>query len=388
MNFADHYFSRYHSHPRLFNDAAEESVGIVVVIPCYDDELIFSTLQSLSVAHPLQLGSIEVIVIVNSGVNSPLNAVEHNRQIFAKLKTQSESGYYQRFNLFPFSVEGTPKKIAGVGFARKMGMDEAVRRFADLDKPRGIIVSLDADCLVSADYFQTIEDAFRENPQKEAFTFGFQHDFDPSLYSQEEIEACRLYEMYLRYYRSALHSTGFPYSFHTIGSCFAVTALAYTKVGGMPSRQGGEDFYFLHKLAPMNAIGEIADTLVYPSPRISDRVPFGTGPSVQNIIADGNGYKVYNYRLFDILRSFFDCFEQFAVSEDICNIPHEIINFVGEEKLLKIIAECRQNARQGQKLTKRLFSKFDAFFIVKFLNSFDENSAYPPVDILEAVDPQ
>jgi len=31
-----------------------------------------------------------------------------------------------------------------------------------------------------------------------------------------------------------------------------------------------------------------------------------------------------------------------------------------------------------------MVDKFDAFFIVKFLNSFDSQSAFPPIDVLEA----
>ena len=67
-----------------------------------------------------------------------------------------------------------------------------------------------------------------------------------------------------------------PYSFHTIGSAFALTASAYTRQGGMNRRKAGEDFYFINKLIKGEIFGEINDTKVIPSPRISDRVPFGT----------------------------------------------------------------------------------------------------------------
>ena len=285
----------------------------------------------------------------------------------------------------PVIIENISKKIAGVGYARKTGMDEAVRRFAAINKPDGIIVSLDADSLVNKNYFVSIENNFRQNPKNEVFTFQFQHDFNPILYSKEEIEACKLYEIYLRYFRLALLSTAFPYCFHTIGSCFGVKASAYVKVGGMPCKQGGEDFYFLHKLAPMTTIGEIKEILVYPSPRLSDRVPFGTGPSVKNIM-ENNHYLVYNVRLFFILKDFFSSLHRLANTEniDLNIIPQEIIDFVGKDNLLSIINECRKNAKLGKNLTKRLFSKFDAFFIVKFLNSFDAKSNYPPMDVFEA----
>ena len=40
-----------------------------------------------------------------------------------------------------------PAKDAGVGLARKTGMDEALYRFNMLGKPEGIILSYDADSL-------------------------------------------------------------------------------------------------------------------------------------------------------------------------------------------------------------------------------------------------
>ena len=375
MDFATRYFSRYCAYPPFFDEPPGDDVGMVVVIPCYDDAMVFDTLRSLEMTQP-STSPVEVLVVVNSGETTPDEIVKENRRIFTELQNRGQSDYYHRFKLLPIIIEKVPRKRAGVGHARKTGMDEAVRRLAGINKPGGIIISLDADTLVHEAYFSRIENAFRTGAGKEVFTLQFEHDYNPQRYSKEEIEACRLYEMYLHYFKSALSMTGFPYCFHTLGSCFAVTAQAYVKVGGMPCRQGGEDFYFLHKLAPMTNVGEISGTLVYPSPRISTRVPFGTGPSVKNIIENKN-FRVYPFDLFLILKRFFDCFNDFSDLEhpvNLNNVPNEIIDFVGEKKLLAIINECRLNTKGEKNLTKRLFSKFDAFFIVKFLNSFDENS--------------
>jgi len=369
MSFSEHYFSHYSNFPVFFECISEKNTDCVVVIPCYNDDFVFKTLTSLENTAETEF-AVEVIVVVNSGENTPNAIVEENKRIFDKLNEQSKRSYYKRFRLLPIFIENVPKKIAGVGNARKIGMDEAVRRFAGIDNPNGIIASLDADCLVSENYFCTIEKAKKENPKKEGFVFEFQHDFDINIYSAQEIEACRVYENYLRYYKSALKMSGFPHSFYTIGSCFAVTANAYTKIGGMSRRQGGEDFYFLHKLAQMTEIVEIDETLVFPSPRISERVPFGTGPTVKNIVERGE-FRAYNYELFLILKRFFDCFQRFSENKkvELSEIPTEIINFAGEKNLLAIFDECFSNAKQGQNLKKRLFSKFDAFFIVKFLKS-------------------
>ncbi len=65
------------------------------------------------------------------------------------------------------------------------------------------------------------------------------------------------------------------------------------------------------------------------------------------------------------------------------NIPEEILNFYTKEKLKIDINEAKQNSSSKEKFSKRFFSKFNAFFIIQFLNSFNEESKFPPKDVLE-----
>lgn len=382
MNFAASYFSRYKLLPPFHFDEPDNNTDIIVIIPCYDDESVFETLDSLEKANPIQ-SKIEVIVVVNSGERTPVEIVEKNRKIYNQLLQEAESKLYKNFDLLPVIVEGTVRKKAGVGFARKTGMDEAVRRFAAINKPSGLIVSMDADTLVSPNYFQIIEECFAKESAV-SFTFQFQHDFDTAKYPAEIIDACKKYETYLRYYRLALKMFNFPFAIHTIGSCFAVRAEAYTKLGGMPIRQGGEDFYFLQKAIKMHPVCEVKDLIVYPSPRISERVPFGTGPSVRTIIETGD-YQVYNFNLFLLLKSFYELFPLLE-HEDLNNkIPPEILSFIGHNVFDDLLAECRKYSSTSKAFLKRMYDKFDAFFIVKFLNSFADNNIYPLMDVEDAV---
>jgi hypothetical protein len=384
MTFAKNYFGRFKSGPKIFNIDPCPKTGIIVVIPCYNDIFIFETLKSLDSATPAEV-KVEVIVIVNSGENTGDEIVTINRQIHQQLVLNKTADVYKTFDLLVHLAENVPTKVAGVGHARKTGMDEAVRRFNTIENADGIIVSLDADCLVSTNYFVSIEKYFRNNQKSGACTIQFRHDFDENKYDKDVISACQLYEIYLRYFRLSLSFSGFPYPLHTIGSCFCVKAESYIKAGGMSQRQGGEDFYFLHKLAPMTNVGTINETLVFPSPRISDRVPFGTGPAVNKIISEGN-YKVYNFALFKILKQFYSGFDSLYIanSENILAqiIPEEIFVYADTENLQAIIIECRQNTNKPTAFRKRMFSKFDAFFAIRFLNSFDEQSKYPPEDVL------
>lgn len=381
MNFASFYFDRFNSKPKIFNNNPCSNTGIVVVIPCYRDEFVFKTLDSLEKAKNVSLG-IEVIIILNSSENDSDKTIQMNKKISDELSLRADSLYYSNFNLLVHNEVNIPPKSAGVGNARKIGMDEAVRRFEFLNKPDGIVLSLDADTIVETDYFIKIESAFIENVKTGAFYFQFQHDFDNLVYEEDVINACKLYEIYLRYFRLALNYSGYPNSIHTIGSCFGVKAINYIKAGGMSRRQGGEDFYFLHKLSSQAKIGAVRDIIVRPSPRVSDRVPFGTGPAVGQII-NSKDYKVYQFRLFILLKDFFELFEDFHsdYNGSAKQIPLEILNYFGESKISVIVAECLKNTNNYKAFNKRMFSNFDAFAIVKFLNSFNEDSDYGKVDV-------
>ena len=381
MNFADYYFVRYKVLPPFFKDKPGKTVSMIVTIPCLDDDFVFQTLDSLENANPVS-AKIEVIVNVNSGTQTPYVIIERNRIIFNELQHKADIGFYKKIRLLPILSEGTDRKKAGVGFARKTAMDEAVRRFASIDTPDGLIVALDADALVAKTYFQEIEKAIN-SLSVPCLTFQFQHQYDEKVYPANVINACKLYEIYLRYYRLALKAFDFPYAIHTIGSCFAIRAEAYVKLGGMPPRQGGEDFYFLQKAIKMHPVFEVKTPIVFPSPRISDRVPFGTGPSVRNIIEKGK-FEVYNPMLFGVLKDFYSLFpvmEHDGVKEQI---PGLILDYVDAEKFEEIRLECRKYSSTSHAFMKRMYDHFDAFFVVKFLNSFNQSADYPPVDMMEA----
>ncbi len=375
MVVAGNFFSRYKSIPKIFDNPCSPKTGIIVVIPCYNDPHIFKTLESLennNFSYPDI--DIEVIVVVNSSINTRNEILNINKEIYNKLSNQNDSNFYKRFKLLPCIFENIPKKIAGVGYARKIGMDEALRRFDEINNPDGVIISLDADTLVSKEYFDTIIYEFYLQRKRQACVFQFNHNFDAELYSEKEIEACKKYEAYLRYFKLCLKYCGYPTPIHTIGSCFGVKAPEYAKSGGMSCRQGGEDFYFLHKLSTLTEIGEIKKIIVFPSPRVSDRVPFGTGPAVKKII-EYKEYKVYNFELFKILKLFYNNIEAYFLLENhnISEIiPSEIIEFTSKEKIIKLIEEIKSNCSNLNSFKKRFFFVFDAFFIIKFLNFCSE----------------
>ncbi|MCF0206717.1 MAG: glycosyltransferase family 2 protein, partial [Bacteroidales bacterium] len=153
MNLAEFYRNRYSVGPQIFNDNPRIDTGIIVVIPCYDDEHIFTTLDSLDNADQPPC-TVEVIVVVNSAEDTPSGIISKNRDIYSRLC--KITGKFSNFALKPHIIEGVCHKFAGVGNARKTGMDEAVDRFTKIENEKGIIVSLDSDCLVAKGYFVKI----------------------------------------------------------------------------------------------------------------------------------------------------------------------------------------------------------------------------------------
>lgn len=379
--FGNNYLSKSKTFERKISSPVNPNIDAIVSIPCYDEDFLFSTLDSLNAAMlkcPSKL--VEVIVVINSSKDSSEEIVHKNLMLSQSLNEfcGEESAHYS-FTLHQILLENIPPKIAGVGYARRVGMDEAVCRYNDISKPDGLIISLNADSLVSENYFSSIFSAVKANKKSPAYVFGFCHNYDTKLFSEEEIVATKLYEKYLYYHKENLKIAGFPHYFHTIGSCFACTAIAYIKAGAMPCRQAGEDFYFLHKLANLGDVFEISETLVFPASRVSNRVPFGTGKAVDTIL-ENKYFDVYNHKLYSLLKTFFSSFDEIfeAKSLNIDKIPNPIVNFMGEDELNNIFDDCFKNSSNLIMFKKRLFVHFNAFWIVKFFNSFKNSTDFPP----------
>ena len=126
-------------------------------------------------------------------------------------------------------------------------------------------------------YFTAIESVLDTFPNTRGINIYFEHPVSGTEYPETVYRGIILYEMHLRYVNLMTRFTGFPHAYHTVGSCFGVRAESYAREGGMNRKKAGEDFYFLHKIIPLGEFREINSTCVIPSPRESDRVPFGTG---------------------------------------------------------------------------------------------------------------
>ncbi len=345
--------------------------GMVVVIPCYDEPNLFNTLNSIQLCTPTH-NPVAVLVVINSSEITDEKIILHNRNTYNELLDYAKEYNTLELSFHGLLCEDLPKKHAGVGLARKIGMEWAIRGFMKCKNKDGVIISLDADCTVSENYLLSIENQFL-TCRTNCCVINFTHRVISNIASLTN--AIVQYEQYIWYFRDALNFIGFPYYYHTIGSAFAVSADAYVRVGGIGRQQGGEDFYFLQKLFQLGNTFELSKTFVYPEARFSERIPFGTGPALEKIISSSDGLlRVYSVESFLALKNFFDLRLNFyKQTEDkigtlIKHLHPSIQKFLNESKLISAITDCNKNAASKYTFEKRFFHHFNGFIIIKYLN--------------------
>lgn len=370
-------------HPLLTSalewDGAAPSV--VVVIPAYkEQEYLQNTLLSLSSAAAPS-GRVLVVVVINTGEKDNPSLVAEQKTFAARLRNEISVALPNWMKLEVLEAYGLSAKFFGAGLARKIGMDAAAELYYRLQQPEGILLTLDADTLVRANYFQEVEQWFAEGKRQAANLF-FEHPLEGGDFSEERYEGITRYELHLRYLLQGHRYAGFPYAFHAMGSAIAVRALAYARAGGMPRRQAGEDFYFLQKLIPQGGFGEIQTTSVQPSPRTSDRVIFGTGAAMKSLLAGEQKVGVgltYNFQAFADLKVFFELRQElFALqAEDYeawtYKLSGPLRSFLLNAHFFEDLEVLKKDCASELTFSKRFFELFSAFKVVKYLNYVHEH---------------
>jgi hypothetical protein len=265
----------------------------------------------------------------------------------------------------------------GVGLARH----QAVTAGINMLQKNAPVISLDGDSPVNEEYLKGIFENCK-NPNFKAGHVNFQHQHEGS---QEEIRAIKLYDCHLHKHRQRLEDAGSPHNWYAIGSTIVCTAEAYKKAGGYNVRRmAGEDFYLLQQLSKTGCHIEMIDkAFVFPSNRPSDRVPFGTGKAVSDILGTGQWF-TYSKSCYDELKSLLH-----SVNKNLSNSPEQILAEVSEDvqKYLKdrkfedTWAKLQQNSRDEKMLLQRFHEWLDAFQTVKLIHHLTESS-YPKEEII------
>ncbi len=368
------YFEKHLFNQIQIKDNVSENLGIIITIPCFNEPDLIIVLDSIE-ASDRPGCDVEIIIHVNSSENSSEEILTQNSKTIEAFNQWNKNKFHKYFLLHSPAL---PEKHAGVGLARKIAMDEAAYRFSKIkttktkwENGNGIIVCLDADCTVEANYLTEIEKSFQHNPALAGCSIHFEHPLGGDIFSKDIYDGILNYELFLRYYILALKWCGFPYSFHTIGSSMAVRSDAYMKLGGMNRRKAGEDFYFLHKLFPFGKFISINTTRVMPSPRISDRVPFGTGADISKQLTGGKTeYPTYNFRSFIDLKNFLNRLPEYYLLGRINSetIPDSLKSFLQNENIDATIKEIKSHTATEAAFIKRFYVYFDGFKVLKFIH--------------------
>ena len=347
---------------------------MIVVIPSYHEPALLRSLQALQRCR-LPLCFTEVIVVVNHPEDAGREAKQQNEVNLREVQQFSNQYNNNRLQFHAIYKPDVPVKTAGVGYARKTGMDEAVYRFLRSGVDDGVIIGFDADSTCDENYFGEIERAFFCGKPVNGASVYFEHplegnDFDACVY-----EGIALYELHLRYLNQALRYAGFPYACHTVGSSFAVSAPAYVRQGGMNQRKAGEDFHFIQKIIPLGNYVEINATRVIPSPRPSCRVPFGTGASIRQWMDHGTvALQTYPLEPFEDLKQLFAFIPLFykmlpdGVSRQCLSLSCSMQDYLLQNDYLNHIAQANANSASPEAFAKRFFGWFDGLKTIKYLN--------------------
>ena len=382
------YLAKHQLFPLQIDESPHPDLNLVIVIPCHDEPDLLGALDSLWACTRVPT-TVEVIVVVNASETHPADVHQRNNETLVELQTWITQHWDQRMRVHAIHHPRLPAKHAGVGLARKLGMDEAVARLGDPGNDNGVIVGFDADCRCAPDYLTQIESHFRHYPTTPGCSIHFEHPLTGDANPMVD-EGIARYELYLRYYLLGLRYARFPHAYHTVGSSMAVRAWAYAKQGGMNRRQAGEDFYFLNKIIALGGFTELCRTTVVPSARRSHRVPFGTGRAMTEWLAGADRYqRVFSPELFEELRAVFSAIpdwfddprEPDALLEEL---PPGIAAYLAQQNFGPKIREIQANVARVDTFVSRFFRWFDAFRLFKFLR-WGEDGRFEGEPLVEAV---
>ncbi len=348
-----------------------------LVIPMCDElsnyQRLINNIQTLYFNAPLL-----VIFVINHHENTPNEVVRNNKA----LKEFLISGYENTQlleNCFLLNVtkdidiiifymcekNALPVK-QGVGLARKIGCDFVLDVITNhhLSNIKWIH-STDADVILPENYFTQLE--YICPTKYSACVYNFIHYVSDDTNSEIKNAIC-IYERSLHQYVNGLRYANSPYAYHTIGSLIAISSHYYSIVRGFPKISGAEDFYMLNKLAKTAPVTTINNAPIKVQARLSDRVPFGTGPALKKIIDKDNNYikqLTYPQVYFDQLKIVIQHINQGKYHE--LSNHKKIYNILETLGFFNAIQKIEKNNANPTKRVQHIHHWFDAFKTLKFI---------------------
>ncbi len=389
----EQYLSRHAEPEAKLAERLEGRFEHVVVVPAYGEaQSLFDTLGSIP---RVERGPTLVIVVLNARAGSPAPVHEINRASAGRLAEAASASVeigadppasalsYPNGTIVVIDRAGPGRFLPegqGVGLARKIGNDLALRLHAAGRLASPWIHNTDADTVLANDLFE--QTAAVPEEDNAAAIYFFEHRFgeEPEL-----ALAARLYEISLRYYVLGLAWAGSPYAYEAMGSCIAIRPWAYAAVRGFPRKNAAEDFYVLDKLAKAGSIARLAGTPFLLEGRISDRVPFGTGKALSQLLAKKGaleGFRLYHPATFAHLAAWLRALDAVAASGGrveaaLDELPREnpffktglLVASLEEMGAFPAIRDAIARSGDADTMRRHFHTWFDAFRTLKLIRA-------------------
>ncbi len=369
--------------------AEKRKFEAVIVIPVLSEfENLPKLIESINSTEKEKSHHFLICFVVNNSNLSSQNDIEDNQKSLKFLRNLINSNSTFNFAVIDASSEGKmlPEKEGGVGFARKIGMDLSLLLLDYQSNMQKFLVCLDSDCTISRNYFTQIYNSVNRNKIKAGY-IQFEHPSDIYPFDLAIVN----YEIFLRYYKFGMQFANSPFAFFTIGSTMISDFDAYISVDGMNKRKAAEDFYFMEKLSKKYKIHSISDVKVFPSPRGSHRVPFGTGQRVNRFLRnETNEFLLYSVKSFEILKKWNSIFltQKIELAEyyllEAEKIHAKLKEFLIEQKFAEAWENITANSGDENQINKQKIFWFDAFRTLKLIHFLRDN-AFPDENTISSL---
>ncbi len=359
----------------------------IIVIPALGEYPgVLNTLNDLAACKDAS-ETLVIIVVNNHDTDHAVSTdIQANQQTLSALQAWDQATLAIAWIDASSSGQEFPPK-EGVGLARKLGMDWALKLLHYQGHTNAPIICLDADTRVDPDYLTALH-AFFDAPGRWAGILPYAHPMEGTASEQAAI-LC--YEFFLRYHALSLQWAGSPYGYHAIGSAMACTIEAYVAISGMNRRQAGEDFYFLQQLTKTGKVERVPGTTVHPSGRASHRVPFGTGRRVQRFLdAEQDEYRLYHPESYAILRQWLATAQKHidrsgeALLANAHAIHPELATFLTTQQFAPAWGKIQAQSKNKDQLTRHFHRCFDGFRTLKLIHHL-RDTTHPDAPMFEAI---
>ncbi len=282
-------------------DSSHPGYEQAVIVPLYDEA---RDCLGRVFAH-LQTSNTLVVAVINAPNDAPPQTIRRCQALLRQAAAATP------LTVVSIDCVSTPLEAkATVGQARKIGSDVALLLHMAGHVRSPWLYQTDADAILPADYFQP------QLPSRGAVVFAHRHRSNDALLQQ----AADLYDRHMRFYSAGLKAAGSAYAYPSLGSTISVHAHSYAAVRGFPKRDAAEDFYLLNKVAKVHGVVYLPQINIELAARLSERVPFGTGPALSHICRtlqqdpSGESYLSYHPASFTLLRDALQALDEYADS--------------------------------------------------------------------------